>query len=129
MIASPRLHTRRLGVAALNRCVAKKRRGVDTGIVAQAPIEGSDETLTLVEQQIRNYLREAQNPSLMAELEIQQVSQVRILFESDRATNGRCAFCPLSVPRRQNLDLHLFYVTVRRQATVGKHFQLEACRL
>jgi hypothetical protein len=63
--------------------------GVDMGIVAHAPIDGRDETLALIEEKVRNYLREAQDESFMEECDIQLVSQVRILFESDYEIDER----------------------------------------
>ena len=56
--------------------------GLDMGIVARAPLDGSSDTLARVEQKVRNYLREALDDSFQKEFGIQRPDQITILFES-----------------------------------------------
>jgi hypothetical protein len=61
--------------------------GIDMGVVAQGPLDASAETLGLVEQKIRNYVREALDPTFREQFGGASISQVRILFESRFATD------------------------------------------
>lgn len=56
--------------------------GLDMGIVAEAPLDGSADTLSRVQQKVLNYLREALDPSFQREFGIQRTDQITIRFES-----------------------------------------------
>jgi hypothetical protein len=57
--------------------------GLDLGIVAEGPLDGSTQTLQLVEQKVRNYLKEAVSDDFRCEFEAEELQNITIRLESD----------------------------------------------
>lgn len=56
--------------------------GIDLCIVAEAPIDSAADVLFLVEQKIRNYLREISDSEFRKQWKIASDTPIRILFET-----------------------------------------------
>jgi hypothetical protein len=69
-------------VTKLDLLVERTDGSVEMCIVAQAPLDGSEETLRIVEVKIRNYLREALDSSFRANYGGVSPEHIAILFES-----------------------------------------------
>lgn len=59
--------------------------GLDLGIVADGPLDGSAETRQLVEQKVRNYLKEVVSDEFRNEFEPDELQNVTIRLETDFA--------------------------------------------
>ena len=60
----------------------RKDGGVDMGIVAESEVDDSAETLTLIDEKVRNYLREAHDSAFQADCEVAGVEGITIVFDS-----------------------------------------------
>lgn len=69
-------------VTKLDLLVERHDGGIDMCIVAQKSVDGSQETLALIESKIRNYLREALDRSFRESYGGIGPQQIKILFES-----------------------------------------------
>ena len=66
----------------LDLLVERQDGGIDMCIVAQGPVDGSQETLNLIETKIRNYVREALDSSFRESYGGIAPERIKILFES-----------------------------------------------
>jgi hypothetical protein len=66
----------------LDLLVERQDGGLEMCIVAQGSVDGSPETLTLIETKIRNYVREALDRSFRESYGDVALEKIRILFES-----------------------------------------------
>jgi hypothetical protein len=69
-------------VTKLDLLVERQDGGLDMCIVAQGSVDGSSETLKLIETKIRNYVREALDSSFREDYGGIALEKIRILFES-----------------------------------------------
>ena len=69
-------------VTKLDLLVERHDGGIDMCIVAQGSVDGSQETLKLVETKIRNYVREALDSSFRESYGGIAPQRIQILFES-----------------------------------------------
>jgi hypothetical protein len=69
-------------VTKLDLLVERQDGGVDMCIVAQGAVDGSQETLRLIEAKIRNYVREALDSSFRESYGGITSERIKILFES-----------------------------------------------
>ena len=75
-------------VTKLDLLVERKDGGVDMCIVAQGVVDGSRETLDLLETKVRNYVREALDSSFRENYGGIAPDRIQILFESRFAVDA-----------------------------------------
>jgi hypothetical protein len=69
-------------VALLDLLGERVDGGLDMGIVAEGPVDGSTETLARLERKVRNYLAEALDESFRSEFGVRGPDKITIRFES-----------------------------------------------
>ena len=86
--------------------------GLDLGIVAAGPLDGSAQTLGLVEQKVRNYLREAISDEFRGEFEPEELRNITIRLESDFEIDPK-VMALLGSLRREAMQLGIKLVVVQ----------------